>query len=297
MESVSPRQAAKALGVSESSLKRWCDQGRIAFAKTAGGHRRLAVSDLAEFVRSANLPAVRLELLGLPARLGTELAPPVAADRFYDALMVADEAACRRLVLDLYLADQRISQICDRVIAAAMRRAGADWECGDIDVYQERRGCEICLRLLAELRLLIPPRKESAPKAIGAAPECDAYTIPSAMVELCLRQSGWRAETLGSRLPWKSMQTAIADLKPQLFWLSVSHVDDEAKFLREYLDFYAQLQPDVAIVVGGRALTESLRSEMEFSAYCGNLQHLDGFARTLRRTLERPARRSRKEPL
>ncbi len=30
------------------------------------------------------------------------------------------------------------------------------WECGDLDVYQERRGCEVCNRLIHELRRLLP---------------------------------------------------------------------------------------------------------------------------------------------
>ena len=43
---ISPRQVARAIGVGESTLKRWCDRGLIPMLKTAGGHRRLAVSDV-----------------------------------------------------------------------------------------------------------------------------------------------------------------------------------------------------------------------------------------------------------
>ena len=38
---------------------------------------------------------------------------------------------------------------------------------------------------------------------------------------------------------------------------------------------------DVAFVVGGRALTEPIRQQMKYAAYCDNLQHLEAFAQTL----------------
>ena len=37
---------------------------------------------------------------------------------------------------------------------------------------------------------------------------------------------------------------------------------------------------DVAFVVGGRALTESIRQQMKFAAYCDNMQHLESFAQS-----------------
>jgi len=40
MRQLSPRELAEALGVSESSLKRWVDAGKIAASRTEGGHRR-----------------------------------------------------------------------------------------------------------------------------------------------------------------------------------------------------------------------------------------------------------------
>ena len=63
---ISPRQAARALGVSESSFKRWCDRGLIATVRTAGGHRKLAMSDVVRFVRERQGRVVAPELLGLP---------------------------------------------------------------------------------------------------------------------------------------------------------------------------------------------------------------------------------------
>ncbi|REJ65407.1 MAG: helix-turn-helix domain-containing protein [Planctomycetota bacterium] len=46
---LTPKQVARAISISESSIKRWCDRGAIATQYTPGGHRRIPLSGLLEF--------------------------------------------------------------------------------------------------------------------------------------------------------------------------------------------------------------------------------------------------------
>ncbi|HEX9106572.1 MAG TPA: MerR family DNA-binding transcriptional regulator, partial [Longimicrobiales bacterium] len=48
---LSPRELAEAVGVSESSLKRWADRGVLAVERTAGGHRRIPLGEAVRFIR------------------------------------------------------------------------------------------------------------------------------------------------------------------------------------------------------------------------------------------------------
>src|ERR1051325_8674833 len=48
------KEAARVLGVSEASVKRWADSGLLPMEKTAGGHRRFRPEDVA-VVRRAGL--------------------------------------------------------------------------------------------------------------------------------------------------------------------------------------------------------------------------------------------------
>ena len=164
MQSFSPRQLARAAGVSESSVKRWCDQGLIPTQKTAGGHRRLAPDAASEFLRHSH-PDARFELLGLPPR---RTQGPLAADDFYRALISGSEDMCRQIVFDLHYRGERASRIFDTVIAPAFVCVGQGWECNEVEVFQERRGCGICLRVLDELKSMIPQPKSTAPFALGA---------------------------------------------------------------------------------------------------------------------------------
>jgi len=63
--SFSPKQVAQALQVSESSVKRWCDRGVIRTDRTHGGHRRIPLEYLMEFLESTNRRIVDPDAIGL----------------------------------------------------------------------------------------------------------------------------------------------------------------------------------------------------------------------------------------
>lgn len=284
---LTPKQVARAIQVSESSIKRWCDRGLIPTHYTAGGHRRIPMSGLIEFLRAKKQQIVRPEVLGLPATAGqTERVIDRSADNLVEALVHGDEEQCRQIVLDLYLAEHSITAICDQVFAKAFELIGDRWECGEAEIYQERRGCELALRVLHELEAMVPQPAPEAARAIGGAPTGDQYNLATTMVELVLREAKWNAVSLGDNLPFTTLAAAIKEHRPRLFWLSCSHIEDEASFLSGYESLYDEFGLDVAIVVGGRALAEGLRHKMKYAAYCDNMQHLEGFAQTLHRANE-----------
>ena len=101
------------------------------------------------------------------------------------------------------------------------------------------------------------------------------------MAEIVLRDSGWKATSLGDNLPFATLHAAIKEQRPKLFWLSCSHLENPDRFLEEYRNLFDEFGTAVAIVVGGRALTEPIRQDMRYAAFCDNMQHLESFANTL----------------
>lgn len=280
---LTPKQVATALGASEASLKRWCDKGLIPAVRTAGGHRRLPISGVVQFVRERGQTLVRPEVLGLPPATGiSDHSFERVRALFRNALEAGDVEQCRQLLLNLYLAGRRAYEICDRVIAPALHEIGDRWSHGDLEIYAERRGIEICVRILNEFRSMLPLPLENAPLAIGAALSGDPYLLPTTMTEITLRELGWRAMSYGVDLPAATLRAALRDVRPRLFWLSVSAVADEARFLEDYASLHEMASiVGAVVVVGGRALNENLRARMDYAAYGDNLAHLASFARTL----------------
>jgi excisionase family DNA binding protein len=281
---LTPKQVAQAIGVSESSLKRWCDRGLIDTVKTPGGHRRMTAAGVMAFLRQRHQPLVRPEMLGLPSNTGkSHRVMDRAADRFHEALAAGDEELARQVVLDLYLAEHRLSNIFDRVFAPAYHRIGERWQCREVEVYQERRAIEIGARILGELRRLLASPPNIAPVAVGGTWEGDPYQLPTTMTELTLRESGWQATNLGVSLPFDTLEAALTQNRPRLFWLSVSSIADERRFVRQYTRFFELAEThQTPVAVGGRALTQSLRRRIRCSACCDDLQQLDSFATSIR---------------
>lgn len=280
---VTPKQVAQAIGVSESSLKRWCDRGVLSTVRTAGGHRRLALENVFEFLRQWGQPLVRPELLGLPSNTGQSPSVPFRArEQMFAALVAGDEDQCRRIVFDLYLSGKSACDICDGVLAPALHEIGAQWQCGDVPIYRERRACEIASRTLHELRLAIRTPAVAAPVALGATLKCDPYRLPTEMIEVVMRELGWNATSLGTQLPAATLIQAVRDSQPRLLWVSVSCVESTPEFLDEYAQLQrAATEVNTVVAVGGRALTADIRQRMNYAAYCDTLNHLASFASSL----------------
>lgn len=277
---LSPKQVAASLGVSESSLKRWCDQGLIDSAKTPGGHRRLEVANVVKFLRETQRPLVSPAAIGLPKELGREAASnAVDTEKLGKALAEGRGEDCRRVILSSYLAGKGIAEICEGVLAPATHQLGDLWTCGSIEVFQERRACEIIGHLLYELRRLLPAPPEDAPRAIGGSPAGDNYRLATIMVEMTLLDAGWRATSLGNDLPMTTLRNAAEHHQPRLMWLSLttplgrgeSPEEDARERIR---DFAEQLPAETHLIVGGRSAPDYGDNPPPRTSICASLAEL-----------------------
>jgi excisionase family DNA binding protein len=91
--------AAAIAGVSQSTIRRWADEGRIASYRTAGGHRRFRTADLKRALAPMRGPAANADAFGGMAtlRIRRQLAAPRTRD--LDWMGGIDEAARDRLRL------------------------------------------------------------------------------------------------------------------------------------------------------------------------------------------------------
>ena len=282
--SITTRQAAQALGVSEASLKRWCDQGFLPTTRTPGGHRRLPLNGIVKFVRERHLELVQPGLLGLPEFNRRSAGDsPGLREAMQAALETADEPEFRRLLLGSYLAGTPAAvELLDDLVAPAFRALGDRWAHGEVAIYAERRAVELCTRELHQLRMFLPAPPPEAPQAIGGTLTGDPYSLPTTMLEITLREAGWRAQSYGCGLPAATLVDALQHVRARVLWLSVSAFETESRFIEEYGALYNAAQKlGVAVLVGGRMLTAGLRERIQYSAYGDNLRHAVAFVRAL----------------
>jgi molybdopterin-binding protein len=68
MTTFRPTQVAELLGVSPDTIRRWCDEGRLATTKTAGGHRLIEGRDLARYLTEQDRAYEPDSVIGQSAR-------------------------------------------------------------------------------------------------------------------------------------------------------------------------------------------------------------------------------------
>lgn len=284
MKYLSPKQLGKAIGVSESSLKRWIDDGQLDVVRTTGGHRRIALSEAVRFVRHRGYAVAD------PGVLGLTVADEVAgradaaqrAEHFYDLLTKGKDREFIAAVTRLYLDGHLLSELIDGPIRGAMTRIGELWHNDPDGVGIEHRATDICIRTLGYLHALIKPPVEGAPLAIGGAPQGDTHLISSLCVSMVLAEQGWREANLGADTPWPQFLSVARREKASLVWVSMTSEPnaDYPKNIRELAAALSQLP--CQLVVGGRQLSMDItRMDMDNLHTARSMAELHAFSRGL----------------
>jgi excisionase family DNA binding protein len=289
---LSTAQVAEGLGIGVSTVKRWVEEGILPATKTPGGHRKLLLADVLDVARRNNLPVRDLARLTAPVSGARHCNGSSLAEDLYQALLGGNSSTVRAIVHGAYRNGMPIETLADEIIGPAMHRIGHGWEIGSIDVMHEHRASQMCASVLFELKQVLETRSNRRrPIAVGAAPEGDQSVLGTLLSQMVLLDAGWDAVNLGPNTPLKSLSLAVSELRPRLVWLSMSHSVDEKLFQGEYLALYHHAQvAGAALVIGGRALLESVRAGLPYTAYGDGLKHLAAFARSLYPRPRRPRR-------
>lgn len=279
---LSPRDLAKAIGASESSVKRWADDGLLRASRTAGGHRRIPLREAVRFVRESGSAVVRPEILGLSDMAVAQHDPSIAddTDRLHDALLQGEAARARGLVQAFYLAGGSVAALVDGPVRSALARIGERWRHGEEGIFEEHRALEIALQSLRQLGFLLPEPSESAPAAVGGGPQGDPYVLPSLAVSLMLAEVGFRTTNLGADNPPNSLLAAAARVDPAIVWLSVSSASSQ-ELGSQVSMLLAGLPKRCVLALGGReaAELETPRNPRVFRG--ASMAELEAFAKGL----------------
>lgn len=274
LRSLSTSEFAKALGISDSSVRRLADAGELEIQRTRGGHRRIPVAEAIRYVRETGISVEHPDLLGLeidPAKMDAE-------DVNKQMLAVLEEgkaSAVIGLMQALYAGGMSIDALCDGPILYAMQRIGERWPADRKAIFIEHRATVLCARALNQLRLSMPEPDADGPEAIGAAMQGDVYLLPTLMTSLVLHEAGFNETNLGPNTPLDVLADAIEDERPELTWLSV------AEPIRSRTQQYeieklalAATRYGSQLVIGGRYAADiQISSEASWTT-CGSMKDL-----------------------
>lgn len=274
---VSPAQLARALGLSESTVKRWIDQGRIPAERTPGGHRRIRLSDAAAVFRRGEGRALD------PAVLGLVCDGAATAESLQLLLCSETPELAERALESAFGAGTPAAELADRWIAPAMEKLGHRWEAGSLAVTGEHRATSVMLRAVHGLLRATPPPPEAAPRAFVAGLSGDPYLLAPLCTELVLREAGYAAENFGPDTPLDGLEAEVRSRRPALVALSFSVTIRPGPRPRLRVGAVCR-EAGSALIVGGRALRPDLVDALDATAWCRSMMEFDRMARHLSRT-------------
>jgi MerR family transcriptional regulator, light-induced transcriptional regulator len=250
------QDAAELLGVHYQTAYAWVRAGVLPARKAGRGYQVREADVLALAARRAS---------GSPPRREVRVRDwSVQASLLYDAIIAGAEtmaqARLRRLADGVRLVD-----MCELVIAPALRRIGDEWATGAVTIAAEHRASAICERLIAAYDR--QPRGRPRGVAVATTPPGERHGLPALMAAACLREDRWLVHHLASDLPVPEVTRMTRDIGAGLVVLSTSSAgaardgEEEAGQLRTAL-------PDVRVLVGrpGDSVRELLRTARNPSA-------------------------------
>jgi len=280
---LSPKDLAAAIGVSESSLKRWVDSGRLAVQRTAGGHRRIPLQEAVRFVRAEGYRVQDAACFGVLSCGDQDEAN--LEQVLFTAMVAGDAERCRGLITTAYLAGASVASLCDGTLRSVMARIGELWSHGEEGIAVEHHATSICIQVVEQLRQFLPDSRSDAPIAVGGGTSADPYLLPSQMASVVLTECGYRVINLGPQTPNNALLAAVTRHRPVLVWRSLTSITDAAAVGADLRDLVAHLG-DIPLVIGGRHAPAVAMAAGGQVHVVGSMCELGAFARAL--VLRRP---------
>lgn len=210
-------KAAHLLGTHESSIKRWCNDGRLPTLLTDGGHRRIEFDSLLTFARE-NRIYVPLSVFGADAKyVWTGLDAFQKQGRTQPLLDRVLEWTMQRelsLLVEFFrhvggLSYIPLQAVFDDILRPALYKVGEWWERGDISISHEHivsHTYQHGLYALNERRQQLAREASGSAfagrrRAIVGCAEGNQHEIAAFCIRSLLESQGWEVYYLGANVP------------------------------------------------------------------------------------------------
>jgi len=254
-------QVAELLSVHPSTVKRWCNEGDLAFDKTDGGHRRLHLHDVLSLSRERSIPTFLDPFTPYEGHVWTAVNQAVHGDSFHRAHSLAMGWLTRghiRRISALFTALARqpglsFARFCDEGIRGFMEEVGETWRAGRLRVGEEHMATEALIEVLIRMRDSNPSPSDEVGLAIVGSMEGDRHTVGSLCVRLMLERRGWEVFFLGSDVPveeFAAMQRAREAGLVCVSFAPPNTAADMKRAVRILGEFYQPDQP-YSLALGG----------------------------------------------
>lgn len=275
---LSTKEVSMLLNVTETTVKRWAESGRIPCSKTLGGHRKFKLNDIIIFAESNSYPITGIippslskkQMENLEFALYTKNYGKIS-EIFKDEALQGDRAGIEKLLTYLYKNQVPFITIIDEVLHPALVRIGELWQYGTIEVNQEHRSSAAVKEALIRFGALLYQKSSNGLAALCACTEGELHDIGIITISYGLEIEGWEVANLGIDTPFNSLKSYIQKNKPKLACLSATAPEIKRNiFIKEMNDVSKLVHHYRGIVVCGGIYANTFSTKelgVDFIAY------------------------------
>ncbi len=237
---LSTADVARLFCVTETTVKRWADEGTLRCQKTPGGHRKFQIRNVVAFAEENNFEPIGA--LSLPGQPETGEALQVAILKrdftvlvrtFVDKALSPDRTDLYRFLSYLYGHRIALWEIYDLVLKPGMEVIGDRWSAGLIGIGQEHMASYETLDALAKLQNEILIKAPTGDSAILACLGEELHEIGLRCTASLFEAEGWRTQYLGARTPADAILSAVRDFHPLVIGISVTRVHEKEELAHQ----------------------------------------------------------------
>lgn len=278
----STAEVSQMWNVSESTIKRWADSGKLECIRTPGGHRRFQMQALMAFLEQNHLKSSNLFSFSIPSLAAaeaaqiqenhvgqephlfeqietvTEFTPLKTLQQLYFELAIQGNQKLAEIFLQrLYLQGSSILDIKEKVITPVMHQIGWLWQRGELQVYEEHLASQVTLSATRYLHYLVPHKSEHGKAALCACLEGDFHEIALHWLTQTLESDGWRVIVAGANTPVHSISDALSRFQPAILCLSATILSNLEHLRRDYKVCWERAEAlGTRIIIGGAAFED-----------------------------------------
>jgi excisionase family DNA binding protein len=276
---LSTQELSQLMNVTETTIKRWADSGKIICVKTPGGHRKFLMKDVVAFAENNGyaISGLRTSKFEGKERDSIEFAVythnyAMLADTVLGIVLNGDRQLLLELFRYLYRNHIYFPTIVDEILRPVLVKIGDLWAQGKADINQEHLASQAITEALITLQPELHHKEKNGLKALCACPEGELHEIGLRSIAFSLRTEGWNVSYLGANTPLDSLESLIRELKPDLVCLSITH-QSNLKSLKEIRDIGKRIQ-----AFGGKFLVGGYYSNSysEKELHCDHIAHSAG---------------------
>ncbi|GEM_PF-641585 len=268
---LSTQEVASMINVTETTVKRWADEGKLVCAKTMGGHRKFMMKDIVAFAELNGYPLSGITPPPMTREQQEQLQFGVVtrnykkvADVFLEEALQGDANGLQQLLQYLYKNHISMGSIADEIIRPALVHIGEMWYTGKIGIEQEHIASNAITEALIRFAPEVHHKSKNGLTALCACPEGEYHEIGLRSFSYVLESEGWGVYYVGANTPFDTIQSFMKAMQPNVVCLSFTVANKQENFFHRMKSLGAYAHSYHAqFIVGGFYSANYTESDFE----------------------------------